>query len=97
MEVLTSFSFDRDAADANFDTKDTVHFSPFSQPHGMSLTQFSIYLGLYDQDYADTIEYIELLTDYPHDLTPGQVSMIYAAAISISQVNQCLFAHMTGT
>lgn len=74
LEVLALFSFDHDAVDTSFDTEDAICFRAFGQPHGMSLTQFSIYLGLYDQDYTDTIDYTQLLTNYPQDLTPAQVS-----------------------
>lgn len=71
LEALASFSFDHAMANTNFDTEDTIHFRALIQPHGMSLTQFLMYLGVYDQDYTNTIEYIKLLTDYPHDLTLG--------------------------
>lgn len=37
----------------------------------MTMTQFSILLGLYDKDYIHTEEYAQLPIDYPPSLTQG--------------------------
>lgn len=59
--------------DTDFDKEDIVWFLAFGPPHGMSLTQFALLLGLYDEDYISTVEHAQLPTDYPTGITPSQV------------------------
>ena len=73
LEVLTTFSYSRERPDASFDTENVVRFRAFGVFHGMSLTQFAMTLGLYDQDFIDSPDYQELWTDFPPDVTPGQI------------------------
>lgn len=39
----------------------------------MSLSQFVVMLGMYDEDYVGTEEYAQLPTNYPRSLTPSLV------------------------
>lgn len=59
--------------DTDFDKEDIVPFRAFSQPHGMRLTWFAVFLSLYDEDYVDTVEYAQRPTDYPTGNTSSQV------------------------
>lgn len=77
LEVLTSFEFDRSYS--SFTSNNTIWFCAFGRYHSMSMTQFSVCLGLYTDDYIDNEEYAQLLTDYHHSLTPHRVDkMLYS-------------------
>ena len=58
LEVLTTFEFDYAYADCF--GKDMILFWLFSATKAMSLTRFSIYLGLSDQGYTEAKEYTHL-------------------------------------
>ncbi|WP_375673400.1 hypothetical protein, partial [Bartonella sp. CL25QHWL] len=73
LEVLTTFTYSRERPDASFDTENVVRFRVLGVFHGMSLTQFAMTLGLYDQDFIDSPDYQELWTDFPPGVTPGQI------------------------
>lgn len=63
LEMLSSFEFDRSYSlcqlplDSSFASIDAIHFRAFHQYYRMSVMQFSIQLGLYDEDYIVTEEY----------------------------------------
>ncbi len=63
-EVLSSFEYDRE---------DASEFRALGEHFHLSLAQFSIRLGLYEEAYTTTEEYRQLPTDYPGTLTPQQV------------------------
>lgn len=66
-EVLASFEFDQ--SHTNFNREDTIQFYAFEQHHSMSLTQFSVSLRLYDDDFIHTEEHTQLPNDYPLGVT----------------------------
>lgn len=68
LEVLASFEFDRSYS--SFLSIDAIQFHAFGQYCSMSVTQFSVRLGLYDKAYIDTEEHEQLAIDYPGSLTP---------------------------
>jgi len=68
LEVLATFEFDRDYS--SFSDAETIQFRVFGQMHGMSVTQFLVRLGLYDEAFTKTEDYEHLPTDYPGSLTP---------------------------
>lgn len=74
LEILASFEFDRSYS--SFTSNDAIQSCTFGQNHSMSVTQFSMWLNLYDEDYIDTEEYKQLSTDYPHSLTLQRAYMI---------------------
>lgn len=68
LEVLALFEFDRPYN--TFSNINTIQFRVFSEYYSMSVTQFSIRLGLYDEAYNDTEENDQLPTYYPGSVTP---------------------------
>lgn len=68
LKMLASFEFDRSYN--SFSSIDAIQFCAFGQYHSMSITQFSVKLGLYYDPYIDTKEYEQLSTDYRASLTP---------------------------
>jgi len=80
LEVLDSFEFDRSYRDLA--SINTIQFRAFGRDHSMSLTQFSIHMGLYDEDYTETEEYENLPADYPGSLTPQRA---YHAVCGLGQ------------
>lgn len=63
-----SFEFNR-AYNSIFNI-DAIQFRAFREYHSMSVTQFSILVGLYDEAFTNTKEYEQLPMDYPSSLTP---------------------------
>lgn len=68
LKVLASFEFDRSYR--SFNGVNAIQFRAFGQYHNMSVTQFSVQLGLYDEAFIDTEEYEQLPTGYPDSLIP---------------------------
>ncbi|WP_375673403.1 hypothetical protein, partial [Bartonella sp. CL25QHWL] len=54
LEVLASFEFNRSYKDLS--SVDTIQFRAFGRDHHMSMTQLSIHMGLYDEDYTESEE-----------------------------------------
>jgi len=71
LEVLSTFEMFRGVI--AFHQNDFIQFQAFGAMHKMSLTEFSIHLGLYNADFTRTPEYDALLTSRP----PGE-SMVAA-------------------
>lgn len=67
LETLASFEIDKSYS--SFMSIDAIQYPAFGHCHSMSVTQFFVHLGLYDEDYIDTEEYEQLPTDYTHSLT----------------------------
>lgn len=68
LEVLASFEFDRSYS--SFSSNNAIQFCAFGQYHNISVTQFSVQLGLCNEAFSDTEEYEQLSTDYLGSLTP---------------------------
>lgn len=60
LEVLSTFEMSCDTI--AFHSTDLIQFQVFGELHHMSLTEFSIYLGLYDVEFIRTPTYDALLT-----------------------------------
>ncbi|KAH7659753.1 hypothetical protein IHE45_16G050900 [Dioscorea alata] len=70
LEVLASFEFDRGYS--SFTEGTTVQFRALGRHYSLSMSQFSIGMGLYEEAFTETEEYSLLPTDYPGTVTPQQ-------------------------
>lgn len=62
--------FELDQSYTSLSHEDMIRFRTFRQYHSISLMQFLLSLGLYDDDFIHNKEYTQLLTDYPPVVIP---------------------------